>query len=89
MQSAPTSTLPAFSGDFILYHASRGDGLPKLSGWQWLMGALLFQTMANMKSRLVEIISDGSRLIDVDVRDPKTRKHLGTLRLRDIEAEVC
>ena len=51
-------------------------------------GALLFRTKANMKSRLVETLSDGSRLIDVDVRDPRTRRHLGTLRLRDIAAEV-
>jgi hypothetical protein len=50
--------------------------------------ALLFRTKANMKSRLVETLSDGSRLIDVDVRDPRTREHLGTLRLREIAAEV-
>lgn len=51
-------------------------------------GALLFRTKENMTSRLVKILPDGSRLIDVDVRHPKTRKLLGTLRLRDIEAEV-
>lgn len=51
-------------------------------------GALLFRTKENMTSRLVEILADGSRLIDVDVYHPQTRKHLGTLRLRDIEAEV-
>lgn len=51
-------------------------------------GALLFRTKANMKVRLVETLSDGSRLIDVDVRDPQTRRPLGTLRLREIDAEV-
>ena len=51
-------------------------------------GALLFRTKENMKSRLMKTLPDGSRLIDVDVRHPQTRKLLGTLRLRDIAAEV-
>jgi hypothetical protein len=51
-------------------------------------GALLFRTKQNMKSRLVKVLPDGSRLIDVDVFHPRTRKHTTVLRLRDIEAEV-
>lgn len=59
-----------------------------LPGLQRDGGALLFRTKENMKSRLVKILPDGSRLIDVDVFHPQTRKLLGTLRLRDIAAEV-
>lgn len=51
-------------------------------------GALLFRTKENMKSRLVKVLPDASRLIDVDVHHPQTRKLQGTLRLRDIGAEV-
>ena len=60
-----------------------------LPGLESAGSALLFRTKENMKSRLVKILPDGSKLIDVDVFQPKTRKLLGTLRLRDIEAEVC
>lgn len=61
MQSAPTLVVPAFSGDFVrlfenllpqpvdeeifLTHGPRGAGLPKLSGWQWLM-AKVFHVMS-------------------------------------------
>ncbi|MCW1924061.1 hypothetical protein OKA05_15950, partial [Luteolibacter arcticus] len=53
MQSAPIPAPPSFSSDFpdlfeallppqvageiFLTHGPRGGGLPKLSGWQWLM----------------------------------------------------
>lgn len=50
--------------------------------------ALLFRTKENMTSRLVKTLPDGSQLIDVNVFHPQTREPLGTLRLRDIEAEV-
>jgi IS4 transposase len=46
------------------------------------------RTKENTTSRLVKTLSDGSKLIDVDVRHPQTSKLLGTLRLRDIEAEA-
>lgn len=52
-------------------------------------GALLFRAKENLTARIVETLPDGSRLIDVDVVHPKTRKALGTMRLREIEAEVC
>lgn len=59
--------------------------LPELESSE---GGLLFRVKANMKSRLVRVLSDGSRLVDVDVRDPKTRKLIRVLRLREIHAEV-
>jgi hypothetical protein len=40
-------------------------------------GALLFRTKENITSRLVKIFPDGSRLIDVDVPHPKTRRPAG------------
>lgn len=51
-------------------------------------GGLLLRVKANMKSRLVEVLADGSRLVDVGVRDTKTRKLVKVLRLREIHAEV-
>lgn len=51
-------------------------------------GGLLLRVKANMKSRLVEVLADGSRLVDVEVRDTETRKLIRVLRLREIHAEV-
>lgn len=51
-------------------------------------GGLLFRVKANMKSRLVEVLADGSRLVEVEVRDTETRKLIRVLRLREIHAEV-
>jgi hypothetical protein len=61
MQSAPIPSPPAFSSDFVhlfehllplraaeeifLAHGPRGGGLPRLSGWQWLM-ARVFHVMS-------------------------------------------
>lgn len=50
--------------------------------------AVLFRAKANLKATIVESLPDGSRLIDVEVVCPKTREALGTLRLREIMAEV-
>jgi Transposase DDE domain len=52
-------------------------------------GGLLFRVKGNMKSRVIEVLGDGSRLVEVEVRDTETRKLIGILRLREIHAEVC
>jgi len=51
-------------------------------------GGLLFRVKGNLKSRLVEVLADGSRLVDVEVRHLETRKLIRILRLREIHAEV-
>lgn len=51
-------------------------------------GAVLFRVKSNLISKRVEMLADGSWLVDVEVRDPKTREFLGTLRLREIHAEI-
>jgi hypothetical protein len=51
-------------------------------------GGLLFRVKTNIKSRLIEALADGSRLVEVEVRDTETRKRIGLLRLREIHAEV-
>jgi hypothetical protein len=52
-------------------------------------GGLLFRVKGNMKSRVIEVLGDGSRLVEVEVRDTETRKLIRILRLREIHAEVC
>jgi hypothetical protein len=51
-------------------------------------GGLLFRVKDNMKSRVAEVLPDGSRVVDVEVRDTKTRKLIQIERLREIHAEV-
>lgn len=51
-------------------------------------GGLLFRVKANMKSRVMEVLSDGSRLVEVEARDTETRKLIRILHLREIHAEV-
>lgn len=50
--------------------------------------ALLFRVKANLISRRVGKLSDGSWLVDVDVTPPGTRSKAGTLRVREINAEI-
>lgn len=51
-------------------------------------GGLLFRVKANLKSRVIEVLGDGSRLVEVEVRDTATRKLIRILRLREIHGEV-
>lgn len=50
--------------------------------------AVLFRVRSNLKSTLVRELPDGSRLVDVVVKDPSTRRKTGTLRLREIHARI-
>jgi hypothetical protein len=51
-------------------------------------GAVLFRVRSNLKAKRVEQLADGSWLVDLAVRCPDTRRKLGTLRLREITAEI-
>jgi hypothetical protein len=88
-QACAPGTLPACSlllGDRLFGTPSlMHELLPELESSG---GGLLFRVKANMKSRLVEVLGDGSRLVDVEVRDTETRKLIRVLRLREIHAEV-
>lgn len=61
------------------------DVLPRL---EEKGGALLVRVKENLKSRVLETLGDGSRIVAVDVTDPSTNTPSGTLRLREIHAEV-
>jgi hypothetical protein len=50
--------------------------------------AVLVLVRSNLKSTLVREPADGSRLVDVAVDDPATRRKAGTLRLREIHARI-
>ena len=50
--------------------------------------AALFRAKSNLHAKRVERLIDGSWLVDIEVRDPQTRKFLGTLRLREIQVTV-
>lgn len=51
-------------------------------------GAVLFRVRSNIKAKRVEQLADGSWRVDLVVRCPETRRKLGTLRLREITAEI-
>lgn len=51
-------------------------------------GAALFRVRANIKAKRVEQLADGSWLVDLAVRCPESRRKLGTLRLREITADI-
>lgn len=84
-----THALP--SGSLLL-----GD---RLFGSPWLIhhlqprlepggGGVLLRIRGNLKSRVLEALGDGSRLVEVDVADPATGQFVRTLRLREIHAEI-
>lgn len=52
--------------------------------------AVLLRVRSNLKAKRVERLADGSWLVDVKVRDPRTKARtvLGTLRLREIHAKI-
>jgi len=50
--------------------------------------ALLVRVRSGLKSKLVRVLADGSRLVDVAVEDPSNGRKLGTLRLREIHAQI-
>jgi IS4 transposase len=50
--------------------------------------AVLFRVKSNLLTKRIKKLADGSWLVDVEVRDPKTREFLGTLRLREIQASI-
>lgn len=50
--------------------------------------AVLLRVRSNLKAKRVGQLADGSWLVDVNVRDPRTRKTLGTLRLREIHTTI-
>lgn len=49
---------------------------------------LLMRVKGNLRATLVRRLPDGSSLVEVTARDPSTRRKLGTLRLREIRAQV-
>lgn len=51
-------------------------------------GGVLFRIKSNLKVTRRKQLSDGSWLVDIEVIDPGTRRKLGTLRLREIRAEI-
>lgn len=51
-------------------------------------GAVLFRVKSNLKAKRVKQLADGSWLVDIAVRCPDTRCKLGTLRLREITADI-
>ena len=51
-------------------------------------GALLMRVRSNLVAKQADPLGDGSWLVDIKVRDPDTGKTLGTMRLREIRAEI-
>lgn len=51
-------------------------------------GAALFRVKSNLKATRTLQLHDGSWLIDVSVTDSETRRKSGTLKLREIEAQI-
>ena len=51
-------------------------------------GAVLFRVTSNLTAKRVRQLADGSWLVDIAVRCPDTRCKLGTLRLRDVNADI-
>lgn len=51
-------------------------------------GGLLLRVKENLKSRVLETLGDGSRIVEVDVVAPSTKTVVATLQLREIHAEV-
>lgn len=51
-------------------------------------GAVLFRVRADLKATREKQLSDGSWLVEVNITDPRTQRHAGTLKLREIHAEI-
>lgn len=51
-------------------------------------GAVLFRVKSNLKATRVRQLADGSWLVKIAVIDPRNRRKLGTLELREIHAEI-
>jgi hypothetical protein len=49
---------------------------------------ILFRVKSNIRCKRLKRLADGSWIIRVDVQDPATRKKAGTLKLREIHAEI-
>ena len=79
--------------DRCLILADRLFGTPSLM-WELLPvlekcgSAMLFRVKSNLKAKRVKLLSDGSWLVDIALRCPSTRCKLGTLRLREITADI-
>jgi hypothetical protein len=51
-------------------------------------GAVLVRVKSNLKAARREQLADGSWLVDIAVSDPATRRKSGTLRMREIHADI-
>ena len=73
--------------------ADRLFGLPS---WIWELreelersgSHVLMRIKSNLKAARHKQLSDGSWLVDVEVVDPVTRRKVGTLRMREIRADI-
>lgn len=79
--------------EYSLLLADRLFGTPLLL-WEMMpmlertLSALLFRVRSNIKGERVGQLSDGSWLVDIKVNTRKPRKKLGTIRVREIHADI-